>query len=535
MARAPPRRSLVASLSNTTPFSRPWGLLVDGLGRLFVADGNNDRVVVLSQGGTILANLTVTMPAFNGPRDVALDSSGNLYVADAGNGRIVVLNREGQQAGTIEGFDTPGGVAVDSSDNVYVADPGNDQVVQVPSDSSQPWVQLSDPAQPWQQPNDVTLDNDGNIYVCDTGNYRVVVFDSTLSLTQVISSSAFNSPAMLAVDDLGHIYLTDISNRDVVVLTTSGQDVTYFRPTVNGNPPYPWGVAYYQGGIYMGDQLSNEVVVLDASSGAVVDSYLQPLMQPYDIAFDQQGNSYITDSGNNRILILGPDGSQLAALPSTVGNLYGIAIDGPQRLYVVTNNNGVGGVYQLDSTGAVTYTFTLPPNGLQDPTFCAVNDDGTRLYVSDTYNSRIVMWNKNGQPSIIQHVSAFELPLGLALDQQGRLYVTDDCEDDGGQCGNVFVLNPSGSRILHTFSAGNTPLYGLALDAAGRIYSPVLVSAPNTFGVAVLSKRGVTVKGLSTSAQTPLGIGISPLNQNIFVVDNAVENGHSVVLEYQAL
>jgi gliding motility-associated-like protein len=62
---------------------------IDGY-RLFVADRNNNRIVVLNPDTGSL--LTEIRSGFDKPMDVAFDLEGRIYIADSGNDRIVVLD-----------------------------------------------------------------------------------------------------------------------------------------------------------------------------------------------------------------------------------------------------------------------------------------------------------------------------------------------------------------------------------------------------------------------------------------------------------
>lgn len=66
----------------------------------------------------------------------------------------------------------------------------------------------------------------------------------------------------------------------------------------------------------------------------------QQLKQPHDVAFDKQGNIYITDTGNQRVLVFSPSGSFLfkfgfkAPEPGGFINPLGITVDKRYKIYV---------------------------------------------------------------------------------------------------------------------------------------------------------------------------------------------------------
>jgi DNA-binding beta-propeller fold protein YncE len=71
-----------------------YGIAIDPLNNVYVADSFKDKVQKFTSTGTLLAEFGSTGTAdgqFNTPHDIALDSSGNVYVADAYNHRIQVF------------------------------------------------------------------------------------------------------------------------------------------------------------------------------------------------------------------------------------------------------------------------------------------------------------------------------------------------------------------------------------------------------------------------------------------------------------
>ncbi|MCH7801019.1 MAG: NHL repeat-containing protein, partial [Chloroflexi bacterium] len=87
-------------------FDLPWGVHVDELDDIYVADWGNNRFQVFSSDGTL--KNAVGQPGsgegeFNRPTGIAVDAHGDVYVADWGNDRVQMFNSGGQYIWTFRG------------------------------------------------------------------------------------------------------------------------------------------------------------------------------------------------------------------------------------------------------------------------------------------------------------------------------------------------------------------------------------------------------------------------------------------------
>jgi len=143
------------------------------------------------------------------------------------------------------------------------------------------------------------------------------------------------------------------------------------------------------------------------------------------IAMDSNGNIFVADAGNNKIKKITPSGVVSAFAGSTQGDVdgigsaaqlnypYGIAIDSNNNVFIADSNNDK--IKKITPSGAVT-------------TFAGSGSSGFA----------------DGQGTAAQ----FNFPVGLAIDSQDNLYVTDY------QNNRIRKITPSG--VVSTFAGNGT-------------------------------------------------------------------------------
>ena len=190
----------------------PFGVAVDGVGNLYIADSTNRRVRKVSPEGTIstIAGNGERGSAGDGgpavdaslvfPVDLALDDAGNLYIADFTNNRIRKVSLDGiittvagnGEAGfsgdegpaTSAALSGPIGLAFDGAGNLYFADRSNHRIRKVTLEGTISTVAgngvlgyLGDggPATSasLSTPRGAEADAAGNVYIADSGNQRI--------------------------------------------------------------------------------------------------------------------------------------------------------------------------------------------------------------------------------------------------------------------------------------------------------------------------------------------------------------------------
>jgi DNA-binding beta-propeller fold protein YncE len=273
-------------------FNAPRGIAFAPDGSLYVADSRNHRIQHISADGNVLkvwgtfADLaagSAPIGTFNEPWGVAVGPDGSVYVSDTWNHRVQKFSPNGDPIkmwGVFGTAETPGalygprGIAVDKDGRVYVADTGNKRIVVYDSNGAiltQFGSEGFDPGQ-FSEPVDVKVASDGKVYVTDTWNQRVQVLESAdgINYTPVrqwqisgwVSQSLDNKP-YLALRPDGHVFVTDPEGFRVIEFDEKDQFVQL------------WG------------QFGSDNSSFGLSSG---------------IAVDLQGNIWVADAGNNRLM-----------------------------------------------------------------------------------------------------------------------------------------------------------------------------------------------------------------------------------------
>jgi len=565
-------------------FDTPFGLAFDGQGNLYVSDVNNARVLRFTApqitgqtasgvwGQSNFASRVVpqqaTASSMPGPFGISVDGAGNLYVAVPHDNRILVFP-------TAVNIGTPANRVFGQTDFVTTT----------PNTGAFPLASAGSLA----QPADVKVDASGNAFVCDTANNRVLEFPAGgKSAARVwgqndfvsrgpnnIKPGSVNYPYKMAIDYSSApfaLYVSDTGNNRVLVW----KDSVRFR---TGDPA----------DLVIGQpNLTTAAANVDSSRGAPSATSLSG---PQGIAVDPStGTLYVADAGNNRVLRyrrpvlqsgrITPDAvigqtdfvSSLSALVSaaSLNAPSGVAMGPNGDLFIADSGNNRVLEYAAGvSTGASAIRVFGQPSmtaafkasqasaqTLNNPQGVTA-DAGSNLYVADTGANRVVIFPNTGNAAIAGTPATFVLgpsdfstssgplksPQDVAVDSAGTIYVSDH--------GNNRVLTfPS---LVFLAIAGGTPsgvvgqqsISGTGanwdsadgLATADSIYGPagIYVDRQDTLYVGdagnnrVLQflKAGVAVNAATLQASVPLGQGaLATLFSNGLTTDTAT--AHSV-------
>ncbi len=231
----------------------PEAITVDGAGKVYVADTLNHTVDIFvpGAGGSYPSRPTYVlgtpgvsgkgMNEFNYPRGLAVDETGRLYVADDDNNRVLMFDPpfatgmkadDSIGAGADGGFAGPKALAV-SGDSLFVADYYDNRVLRFTGPFDDPATTYASTATYTgvTHPVDLTVGPDGSLYVTQQGDGAaaapsLAVYANAVtsgSQTQPAATSNFDgaitgdSPLGVAVDASSRIFLSDYEGYRVLV------------------------------------------------------------------------------------------------------------------------------------------------------------------------------------------------------------------------------------------------------------------------------------------------------------------------------
>ena len=473
--------------------NNPRGVWADGMGNLYIADTNNNRIRKVAAGfiSTVAGNGTAgyagdggaaTSTRINNPQGVSVDASGNIYIADTGNNRIrkvsagiisTVVNTSGNQTSTPPDFTYPLGDAAAAT------------------------------AATLNGPRSVFVDAAGDIYIADTGNNRIRKVTTSTGIISTVAgisgnysgpylplgdggaatSAQLDSPRSVFVDSALNIYIADRNNNEIRKVTASdGKINTIVNTSRTAGYSGDGGVATAAhidspNGVCV--KSTGEVIIADTNNSCLrqvsVTNTISTLpmtagpglnapqgMATYYDAAQKKLFLYIADQGNNRIRQLdtatnaivtvagtgtaGYTGDGVAATSARINNPYGVSVDAVGNIYIAdTGNNRIR---KFTVGGNIS---TVAGNGL---TGLPLGDGGAAT------SARI-----NG-------------PQGVSVDAAGNIYIADTNNNRirkftvGGNISTAAgtgTAGYTGDRGAATSARINSP-QGVSVDASGNIY-----------------------------------------------------------------
>lgn len=297
----------------------------------------------------------------NLPFNITFDASDNVYIADTYNNSIRKIDSETGIISTIFGtadkkevseLKTPTGLTFDNFNNLYIADLANLRIREYNVKSGKS-LTLAGEKNERDVPNiktslvgpfNLVFDHKGNLYVSTNGDSKVSKINFYTGEVTTIAGTGesgfsgdggpakdakLSNPTGLALDNNDNLYISDSGNERIrkvdlntgIISTVAGTGETGFSNEGNyalkTNLSNPLGLAVdKKGDLYIVDRGNNRVIKVNMEtkivstiagtgetgfSGDGGNAKDARLSNPTGLAFNNDGDLFIVDRGNNRI------------------------------------------------------------------------------------------------------------------------------------------------------------------------------------------------------------------------------------------
>ncbi len=243
-------------------------------------------------------------------------------------------------------------------------------------------------------PHDLVIGPDNRIYVADKFANRIAVMDKeTLKLLDSFGESELASPHDVDFDAQGRAIVADTGNDRVAIFEFRDGKAQLVESLSDGIFRPEGAVAHPNGRIYATGSGTGNIVAYE--NGKLV-AQATGLSSAHDVEVDGEGNLWVADTFNQRIVKFSPDLQELQTLEGPVYGWLGpryLDIDKAGRLVVADQD--AHRILLIEKDGALVGVLGdgLPgagPNKFDDPE--GVDIWGPAYYFADSDNNRIVRY-----------------------------------------------------------------------------------------------------------------------------------------------
>ncbi len=199
------------------------------------------------------------------------------------------------------------------------------------------------------------------------------------------------------------------------------------------------------------------------------------ISDPYGITMDQESHLYVVDKFNKRIHVIDENNKTYSTFPDEKSSLVSpidVAVDNRGNIYVSDSKEAVVKIFRQQGK---EFTGEFGKGLLNRPTGLSFNAKTEELLVVDTKNSEIIRYDINDYSvkGIIgkegNSEGLFHNPTNIFTSRDGKIFITDSLNF------RIQVLTPEGKFIRSFGKAGDRPGYfsrpkGVAVDSDGNIY-----------------------------------------------------------------
>lgn len=268
------------------------------------------------------------------------------------------------------------------------------------------------------------------------------------------------------------------------------------------------------------------------STTMIVGPEDKPFNMPSDVAVGLNGNLYVLDGVNNRVVVYDAESNFRFTFGSggiAAGDFnfpLGIATGPDGNIYVADSGNHR---FQIFTAGGKSLeAVQLPATGLAaapDPTDVAIDSMRQRLYIADNDNHQLNVYNlvtdrfepALGGPGLGQR--QFRFPFLIDVSTKGYIFVVEPINT------RVHVLNFNGKFVSFLGNWGIKPGQLFRPKGVATFENLVFVSDSYLGRVQIFDMQGVFLGMLVDSAEvplkftTPMGMTVDAANRRLYVVE----------------
>ena len=415
-------RGFADGSTSTARFRAPRGIAVAADGRVFVADTANNSIRVISADGATVstyagdsvatfADGSTTTARFNGPQSVAVAADGRLFVADGFNDRIRVISADGATVSTYASsgfgfadgststarFSSPQGIARATDGRVFVADALNHRIRVISADGATVstyagsgntgtsvggFADGSTSTAQFDNPSDVVVASDGRVFVADTNNSRIRVISADGAFVSTYAGSGtatqtnepqalqaaldidLGAPQRMTLAPDGRLFFTDSdSNRIRVIEVVSSASENFGSVTLG---------AEFQGA---GTRVINaQNLFLDAEANDLTFSILS----------GNEDGLFAIDAASGRVTLAGSLTDRQTGINTLV-------------------------IQAQDLAGSATVTLTIVVEEVNDPPTFALSSSTLALDEDFGTNTDIVVVNPDDGDAAIEQILTYSV------------------------------------------------------------------------------------------------------------------------------
>ena len=280
------------------------------------------------------------------------------------------------------------------------------------------------------------------------------------------------------------------------LLQSAGGSGTY--QVVHGWPQLPEGFAFGQvsgvgvdshNHVFVFHRGDSPIICFDGESGRMLRSWGDGMFATaHGLAVDNKDNVWVTDVGHHQVYKFSHDGAQLMTLgekdvPGLDGRHFNRPTDvavTPAGDFYVSDGYGNSRVAKFSARGEFLFDWGRKgdqPGEFNLPHGICLDAQG-RVYVTDRVNARVQIFDANGKFLAQWKGPELGRPWDVAIGPDGRVYVMDggDLKPKPPDRGRVVILDPKGKVLdeFGSFGSYDGQFYwghAVAVAANGDVYA----------------------------------------------------------------